>query len=100
LIDELDRTGAFAREWLLIMCPTGSGYLNYAASGAFAVLTRGTCATCSIQYSARPSVLSLDRVRYGRRVYRSFFAALQERLAPDPGEARPQGCPLWRYTSP
>jgi uncharacterized membrane protein len=80
LIDELDRTGAFDREWLLIMCPTGTGYLNYAASGAFEVLTRGDCATCSIQYSARPSVLSLDRVRHGRRVYRAFFAALQERL--------------------
>ncbi len=90
LIDELDRTGAFAREWLLIMCPTGSGYLNYAASGAFEVLTRGDCATCSIQYSARPSVLSLDRVRYGRRVYRAFFAALQERLARIPLDQRPK----------
>ena len=90
LIDELDRTGALEREWLLIMCPTGSGYLNYAASGAFEVLTRGDCATCSIQYSARPSVLSLDRVRYGRRVYRSFFAALQERLARIPRDQRPK----------
>ena len=90
LIDELDRTGAFDREWLMIMCPTGSGYLNYAASGAFEVLTRGDCATCSIQYSARPSVLSLDRVRYGRRAYRAFFAALQERLAGLPREARPK----------
>jgi uncharacterized membrane protein len=90
LIDELDRTGAFTREWLMIMCPTGSGYLNYAASGAFEVLTRGDCATCSIQYSARPSVLSLDRVRSGRRVYRSFFAALEERLARIPEGARPK----------
>ncbi|MBM3660169.1 MAG: hypothetical protein FJW95_11820 [Actinobacteria bacterium] len=90
LIDELDRTGAFDRGWLMIMCPTGSGYLNYAASGAFEVLTRGDCATCSIQYSARPSVLSLDRVRYGRRAYRAFFAALGERLARIPEGERPK----------
>ena len=89
LIDELDRTGAFGRAWLLIMCPTGTGYLNYAASGAFEVLARGDCATCSIQYSARPSVLSLDRVRHGRRVYRAFFAALQARLDRIPAEERP-----------
>ena len=90
LIDELDRTDAFAREWLLIMCPTGTGYLNYAASGAFEVLTRGDCAIASIQYSARPSVLSLDRVRHGRRVYRTFFAALRERLEQIPEGRRPK----------
>lgn len=90
LVDELDRTGAFAREWLLVMCPTGTGYLNYAAAGAFEVLTRGDCATCSIQYSARPSVLSLDRVRHGRRVYRAFFAALRERLERIPVGERPK----------
>jgi uncharacterized membrane protein len=90
LIDELDRTDAFSREWLLIMCPTGTGYLNYAASGAFEVLTRGDCAIASIQYSARPSVLSLDRVRHGRRVYRTFFAALRDRLARIPEGERPK----------
>jgi uncharacterized membrane protein len=90
LLDELDRTGAFARGWLLIMCPTGTGYLNYAASSAFEVLTRGDCAIASIQYAARPSVLSLDRVRHGRRVYRSLFAALRERLAAIPEGERPR----------
>lgn len=89
LIDELDRTDAFSRAWLLVMCPTGTGYLNYAASGAFEVLTRGDCTIASIQYSARPSVLSLDRVRHGRRVYRAFFAALRERLARIPEGERP-----------
>ncbi|MFA5884302.1 MAG: alpha/beta-hydrolase family protein [Acidimicrobiia bacterium] len=89
LIDELDRVGAFDRKWLLIMCPTGTGYLNYAASGAFEILTRGDCATASIQYSARPSVLSLDRVKHGRHVYRKLFAALRDRLAETPEGSRP-----------
>lgn len=90
LIDELDRTGAFERAWLLVMAPTGTGYLNYAAAGAFEVLTRGDCATAGIQYAARPSVLSLDRVKHGRHVYRQLFAALRDRLAEIPEGSRPE----------
>jgi uncharacterized membrane protein len=88
-IDELDRTDAFSRSHLLVAAPTGTGYVNYAAVGAFELLTRGDCATVALQYAARPSVLSLDRVRDGRHVYRRFFTALRERLERIPPEDRP-----------
>jgi uncharacterized membrane protein len=88
-IDELDRTNAFSRSHLLVAAPTGTGYVNYAAVGAFELLTRGDCATVALQYAARPSVLSLDRVREGRHVYRRFFTALRERLERMPPNERP-----------
>src|SRR5262249_7249788 len=47
------------------------------------------CATASLQYAARPSVLSLDRVKHGRHVYRKLFTALRARLADVPVERRP-----------
>ena len=52
--------------WLMFTSPTGTGYVNYAAVGALECLTRGDCATVAMQYSARPSVLSLDRVDEGQ----------------------------------
>jgi uncharacterized membrane protein len=89
-IRELDRTGAFDREWLLVVAPTGTGYVNYAAVEGFELLTRGDCATLAMQYSARPSVLSLDRIGDGRRQMRLLIAALSSRLdAIEPG-ARPK----------
>ena len=62
LMRELERTGAFDRAWLMIASPTGTGYVNYAAVSILEFLTRGDCATVAMQYSARPSPLSLDRV--------------------------------------
>jgi uncharacterized membrane protein len=86
LLAELDRTGAFDRKWLLVASPTGTGYVNYAAASAFELLARGDCATVAMQYAARPSFLSLDRVKEGRRQMRRLVKALGERLealAPD-----------------
>ena len=62
---ELERTGAFDRSWLMVASPTGTGYVNYAAASILEFLTRGDCATVAMQYSARPSPLSLDRVKRG-----------------------------------
>jgi uncharacterized membrane protein len=87
---ELDRTGAFARGWLLVDAPTGTGYVNYAAVEAFELLTRGNCATLALQYSARPSVLSLDRIGEGRRQMRLLIAALKARLMAIEPETRPK----------
>ena len=66
LMRELERTGAFDRSWLMIASPTGTGYVNYAAVSILEFLTRGDCATVAMQYAARPSPLSLDRVDEGR----------------------------------
>ena len=54
------------------------------------LLTRGDCATVAMQYSARPSPLSLDRVKEGRHQTRKLIAALRDRLAQCPEGARPK----------
>jgi uncharacterized membrane protein len=90
VIDELERTGAFERAWLLLASPTGTGYVNYAAVSALEMLARGDCASVAMQYAARPSVLSLDRVKEGRRQARMLVDALYARLAQIPEAKRPK----------
>lgn len=81
VLDDLERAGGLDRSWLLVASPTGTGYVNYAAVGALELLTRGDCATVALQYAARPSPLSLDRVEDGREQFRLLVDALGERLA-------------------
>ena len=87
---ELERTNAFDREWLLIDLPTGTGYVNYAAVSVLEMLARGNCATVAMQYAARPSPLSLDRVGEGHKQARLLIDAISERLRGMPVEARPK----------
>ena len=90
VLDELDRTGAFDRSWLLVDSPTGTGYVNYAAVNALEFLSRGDCATVAMQYAAKPSVLSLGQVNEGRRQARLLLDALHARLTAMPAERRPK----------
>ena len=88
---ELERTHAFDREWLLIDLPTGTGYVNYAAVSVLEMLSRGNCATVAMQYAARPSPLSLDRVGEGHRQARLLIDAISERLRRMPDNVPAQG---------
>ena len=88
---ELERTQAFDREWLLIDLPTGTGYVNYAAVSVLEMLTRGNCATVAMQYAARPSPLSLDRVGDGHKQARLLVDAISERLRGIPAAVPPEG---------
>jgi uncharacterized membrane protein len=90
ILDELDRTRAFDRKWILVASPTGTGYVNYAAVSALEFLSRGDCAAIAMQYSARPSVLSLDNVNEGRSQARLLLDALHARLADLPEASRPK----------
>jgi uncharacterized membrane protein len=87
---ELERLGAYERSWLLVVSPTGTGYVNYAAVGAFEFLARGDCAAVAMQYSLRPSVMSLDRLSQGRHDMRHLLVALHERIEARPPESRPR----------
>jgi uncharacterized membrane protein len=89
-IRELDRFGAFERPVLCFFSPTGSGYANYVALETLEYLTRGNCASVSLQYSVRPSFLSLGRTALGEAQVRSFFNALHWRLSTIPEEQRPR----------
>ncbi|NTW38846.1 MAG: hypothetical protein HGA44_02990 [Cellulomonadaceae bacterium] len=77
---ELERTKALDRSLLVLCSPTGTGYLNYAASSTWEYLTRGDCASLTLQYSLRPSLMSLDRVDDGREQNRALWLAVAEAL--------------------
>jgi hypothetical protein len=52
---EFDRTMAFDRSVLMLISPTGTGYVHYCAVAAAEYLTLGDIATAAVQYSKRPS---------------------------------------------
>jgi uncharacterized membrane protein len=90
VMEDLARLGAFDRSVLCVASPTGSGYVNYVAVETLEYLTRGDCATVALQYSLRPSVLSLDRVAMGREQNRALLHALAWRLRGIPPDRRPR----------
>ncbi len=90
VLADLERTGAFERSWLLVASPTGTGYVNYAAVTALELLSRGDCATVAMQYAARPSVLSLDRVYEGRGAGADAARRVAGSAGEDPGGRAPE----------
>jgi len=86
----LEQTGAFDRELLIAVSPTGTGYVNYVAVESAEYFTLGNCATVTLQYSKRPSPLSLDRVWEGRKQFRLLLAAIRRKLYERPPERRPR----------
>ncbi len=89
-MQELETLGAFERSHIVFMSPTGTGYLNYVTAESLEYLTRGDVATVGIQYSLRPSPLSLLRVRIGIDQNNAFLHALKWRLAAIPEDRRPK----------
>lgn len=89
-MDELEDLGAFDRSVLCLASPTGTGYVNYVVAETLEYLTEGDCATVALQYSLRPSFLSLDRVGLGREQNRALLHALNGRLRAMPEHARPR----------
>lgn len=90
LLAEIDRTGALERPAFALFSPTGSGYVNYVATEAFEYLTRGNCASASIQYSVLPSALSLTKVDYATHQTRILVNGIVARLMAMPAEKRPK----------
>ena len=74
----------------MVISPTGSGYVNYVAVEAAEYMTRGTIASVTMQYSLRPSALSLDRVAEGHLQYRMLIDAIHNQLAERPAGQRPR----------
>jgi uncharacterized membrane protein len=87
---ELERTGAFDRPVLCFASPTGTGYVNPQAIETLEYLTRGNCATVAIQYSLRPSPLSLNRVDLAVQQNRALLHLISGRLAAMDPNARPR----------
>lgn len=89
-LDELERTNAYSRGILVIVSPTGTGYVNYVMSESVEYLSYGDCASVTLQYSKRPSPLSLDRVDEGHVQYRMLLNGIKQRLATMHPEDRPR----------
>jgi uncharacterized membrane protein len=77
---EMDRTGAFERSLIMLISPTGTGYVNYVAVAAAQYLTLGDVATVTLQYSKRPSPLSLGMVKAARQQNRLLWLRVLERV--------------------
>jgi uncharacterized membrane protein len=82
---EMERTGAFGRSLLMLVSPTGTGYVNYVAVAATQYLSLGDVATVTLQYSKRPSPLSLRMVKAAREQNRLLWLRILERLRDRPG---------------
>jgi uncharacterized membrane protein len=89
-MEELERLGGLERSVLCLASPTGSGYVNHVVLETLEFLTGGDCATVAMQYSLRPSFLSLDRVALGREQNRALLHALAWRLRGLPEGRRPR----------
>jgi uncharacterized membrane protein len=87
---ELDRTDAWDRSLLMLISPTGTGYVNYCAVAAAQYLTLGDVATVTLQYSKRPSPLSLGRIGAAREQNRLLMLHVLERLRGRPAGRRPR----------
>jgi len=89
-VEELKRTGAFDRELLIAISPTGTGYVNYVTLECCEYFTLGNCAAVTLQYSKRPSPLSMDRVWEGRKQFRMLLSALRRELYRRDPDQRPR----------
>jgi uncharacterized membrane protein len=87
---ELDRTGAFDRSYLLLVSPTGTGWVDHTLIEAAEFLCRGDIATCCVQYGRYPSFLSVQKVALGRSQFRLLLWGIKQRLAERPPGRRPR----------
>ncbi|MFB9890342.1 alpha/beta-hydrolase family protein [Planobispora takensis] len=87
---ELERLGAFDRGVIAYFSPTGTGYVNYMAVETVEYLTGGDVASAAIQYSVRPSYLSLDRIKTAWEDNLAFLTAMSWKLRSMPPERRPR----------
>lgn len=66
-VAELERTGAFEREVIVITLPSGTGWLPDYSLDAVEFLTGGNCATVAVQYTYLPSAVSYYQDRHVAR---------------------------------
>lgn len=81
VVAELHRTGAFDRAVILIAASTGSGWVDEWQVQPLEFLTRGNCATASLQYSYVPSALNwLTGLEPAQEASAALFAAVRAEL--------------------
>jgi uncharacterized membrane protein len=88
---ELKRIGAFERSNLVIVTPTGTGWVDPESQTALEYLLRGDVASVSVQYSYLASWLALlADPELGRDTARATFAAVYDHWRGLPRDKRPK----------
>ena len=81
VVEELRRTGAFDRAVVLLAASTGSGWVDEWQVQPLEFLTRGDCATASLQYSYVPSALNwLTGLEPAQEASAALFRAVRAEL--------------------
>ncbi len=88
-LEEMERSGAFDRKYLMLISPAGTGWLDQTVVEAAEFLARGDIASCAIQYGRYPSFLSLQKVGLGRGQFRLLLWGVRQRLRAMPPDQRP-----------
>lgn len=89
-LDEMERLGAFDREYLLLISPTGTGWVDHTMIESAEILARGDIATACVQYGTAPSFLELQGVSLGRAQFRQLLWGVRQRLRGVPADERPK----------
>ncbi|MGO2132918.1 MAG: alpha/beta hydrolase [Halomonas sp.] len=88
---ELKRAGGFDRSMLVIITPTGTGWVDPAAINAIEYLQNGDIASVAMQYSYLSSPLSLTvHPEYGMDSSRALFSEIYNYWSSLPRDERPR----------
>ena len=88
---EMQRVGAFQRDYLVIITPTGTGWVDPGGIDSLEYLVGGNVASVAVQYSYLPSWLSLlAQADYGQETARALFAEVYRHWRSLPAERRPR----------
>ena len=103
-LQELIRMGAFERSVMVVITPTGTGWIDPAAMDTLEYLHDGDVASVAVQYSYLSSPLSLMvQPEYGADVARALFSEIYDYWTRLPKDARPRlylhGLSLGSYNS-
>ena len=90
-LEELKRVKAFERSTLLLMTPTGTGWIDPGGIDTVEHLLHGDLASVAVQYSYLPSPLSLAlEASYGAETAQAAFDVIYNYWASLPKETRPK----------
>lgn len=89
-LEEMERLGAFERKYLLLVSPTGTGWVNHTVTETAEILARGDIATVCIQYGKGPSFLEIQGVSLGRAQFRQLLWGVRQRLIGVPPDDKPK----------
>ncbi|MEY6432119.1 alpha/beta-hydrolase family protein [Thioalkalicoccus limnaeus] len=90
-LEELKRAGGFERSILVLVTPTGTGWVDPAGQDTLEYLHRGDIATVAAQYSYLNSPLALlTQASYGADMARALFAEIYGYWRTLPRDSRPR----------